>query len=56
MLGFFAGFLIGGVSFIVGLIGGAELLSRLFATDWTAVAEEIERPIRVVNNKGARHE
>lgn len=48
MLSFFVGFLIGGVTLIVGLIGGAEILSRLLATDWAKVAEDIEEPIRVV--------
>ena len=56
MLGFFVGFLIGGVVFIVGLIGAAEILQRMLAPDWARIAEDIEQPIRVVNNKEARHE
>lgn len=51
MITFFVGFLLGGVAFIVGLIGGAELVQRLNALDWARVAEDIEQPIRVVNNK-----
>lgn len=56
MLSFFVGFLVGGVTFIAGLIGAAQLLQYVLSTDWARVAEDIEQPIRVVSNKGGRNE
>lgn len=56
MLSFFVGFLIGEVVFVVGLIGVAHLLQYVLSTDWASVAEDIEQPIRVVNNKGGKNE